>query len=131
GLLKIVAPTLEKLDICCFYYRFPLPFELPVLVDLTLYGQFDNARTTKVLMCYPALKHLQLEWPPQPSYEATLISMLHAQAPFLSKIRLSVFFNSGTMAPFSTLKASLPIQKIILQPPPSSVHNAVHQAWRT
>ena len=131
-LLKMVAPTLEKLEIGCFYYPFFLPFELPVLVDLTLYGSFDNTAPTtkKILICYPALKHLQLEWFPLPSCEATFLSILHATAPILSTIRLSVSFSSGTMTTFSTLKARLPIQKIILQPHASSVHNVFYQAWR-
>jgi hypothetical protein len=129
-LLKMVAPTLEKLEIVCYYYRFPLPFELPVLVDLTLYGRFDNT-TTKIITCFPALKHLEVESFPFPDYEPTLISILRATAPILSVIRLSVSFNPGTMATFSTLRASLPIQKIIFRPHASFVSHEFYQVWRT
>ena len=129
-LLKMIAPTLEKLDIWRMYYRLPLPFQLPALVDLTLHGQIDDSvRTTKLLMCYPALQHLQLGWFPTHIHEATLLSMLHATAPILSTIRLSMCFTTGTTPIFSTMKTTLPIKKIILHPFTTSAHDVLYQAW--
>ena len=81
-------------------------------------------------MCYPALQHLQLGWFPTHIHEATLLSMLHATAPTLSTIRLSVFFTSGTTSIFSTMKTTLPIKKIILHPFAASAHDVLYQDWR-
>jgi hypothetical protein len=62
-LLKMVALTLETLEICCYLYRFPLPFQLPVLVDLTIHGTYDyNVPMTEIPVCYPALRHLRLDF---------------------------------------------------------------------
>jgi len=130
-ILKMVAPTLEKLEIGCFYYRFPLPFQLPVLVDLTLHGQHDGMKPlTKVLVCYPALRRLQLEWFPSSNYDVYFVPLLNVTAPSISIIRLSTSFSSETTAAFSALKTKLQIQKILFQPHASWEYNMVYQAWR-
>src|ERR1700733_11059411 len=103
-LLKMVAPTLEKLEIGCFLYRFPLPFQLPVLVDLTIHGTCEhNIPMTTIPVCYPALRHLQLYLFPTAFYPSTLLPMFCAALPTLSVVRSSLLFNSETMATLSTL----------------------------
>ena len=129
-ILKMVAPTLEKLEIGCFYYRFPLPFQLPVLVDLTLHGLYDALKpTTKVLVCYPALRRLQLDWLPPSNYNMFLVPLLAATAPSISVVRVSTSFSSLSVAALSALKTKLLIQKTLFQPF-ASCEDVVYQAWR-
>jgi hypothetical protein len=128
-LLKMVALTLENLEIDCYTYRFPLPFQLPVLVDLTIHGTCQHNVTTKIPVCYPALRYLRLDWfPTSAFYRSLLIPMLCAAAPALSAVRLSLSFDSETMAALSALKTKLKIKKIIIEPHDASLHT--YQIWK-
>jgi hypothetical protein len=130
-LLQMVALTLEKLEVGCYSYRFRLPFQLPVLVDLTIHGACEHNVTTKIPVCYPALRHLRLDlFPTSAFYQSSLIPIICAGAPTLSVIRSSLSFDSdsATMATLSALKTKLKIKKIIIEPHDAFLPN--YQTWK-
>ena len=108
-LLIVVAPTLRSLEIGCHHHRIHLPFVMPALMDLTIYGYPGDEPLPTTITCYPALRRLNYNVGYTSPHGPSIISLLKVAAPNLSALRLSMYYNSALLA----LVATLPLKKVL------------------